>query len=139
EIIREGPPRGGREAGAWLADHPWGSPRPRVNPDGPFVLHVGAGGRAKRWPLERWIDLATRLFTRGPVVLLAGHVEREQFSAEERSRFERRGGQILDTLAALADATRAARLFIGCDSGPTHLAAQLGVPTLALFGPIDPA
>ena len=29
--------------------------------------------------------------------------------------------------------------FVGCDTGPTHLAAQLGVPTIALFGPTDPA
>lgn len=32
-----------------------------------------------------------------------------------------------------------ARMFIGADTGPAHLAAQLGIPTIALFGPTDPA
>ena len=41
----------------------------------------------------------------------------------------------LDELAAIL---RGARLVIACDSGPGHLAAQLGVPTLTLFGPGDP-
>jgi ADP-heptose:LPS heptosyltransferase len=41
-------------------------------------------------------------------------------------------------VAELADTIRPARLFIGADSGPTHLAAQLGVRTLGLFGPTDP-
>lgn len=41
--------------------------------------------------------------------------------------------------ASTARLARAAALFVGADTGPTHLAAALGVPTVALFGPTDPA
>lgn len=51
--------------------------------------------------------------------------------------FEDRGGVIPASLFDLAELVRSASLYIGHDTGPTHLAAQLGVPTLALFGPTD--
>ena len=43
------------------------------------------------------------------------------------------------TLGQLIALTRRVRLFVGGDSGPLHLAAALGVPVVALFGPTDPA
>jgi hypothetical protein len=46
---------------------------------------------------------------------------------------------MIDNLEELAAMLCGARAFVGADSGPAHLAAQLGVPTLALFGPTDPA
>ena len=57
---------------------------------------------------------------------------------EDRAAFERAGGRFLFSLDELAGVVRAARVFVGCDSGPTHLAAQMGVSTAALFGPTDP-
>ena len=44
----------------------------------------------------------------------------------------------MDSLEELGDRLARARLVIAGDSGPAHLAAQLGVPTLSLFGPGDP-
>jgi ADP-heptose:LPS heptosyltransferase len=94
----------------------------------------------KRWPLDRFLALADALAEQGdtPAPLLAGEVEAERFTAGERADFAAAGGNILTDLGALADELAAATLVVGNDSGPAHLSAQLGVPTLALFGPTDP-
>lgn len=118
----------------------------RSNPLGPIVLHVGAGSREKRWPIDRWSLLADRaarwtVASDAPsngVVVIAGEVEAEQFDRDERAAFSRLRGRFLTDLGSLAETLRAASLVIGHDSGPTHLAAQLGVRTVALFGPTDP-
>jgi hypothetical protein len=70
--------------------------------------------------------------------LVAGEVERDRFSRSERDVFLASGGVFSDDLGSLADLLRCARLVIAVDCGPAHLAAQLGVPTLSLFGPTDP-
>lgn len=112
---------------------------PAGDPDGPVTLHVGAGSASKRWPLARWLDLASRLRARGePATLLAGEVDMEQFSAAERAVFEGAGGRFALELEALAEALASSQLVVCADSGPGHLAAQMGVPTVSLFGPTDP-
>lgn len=110
----------------------------RDNAGGPVVLHVGAGSVAKRWPIERWAELGIRMRRVGRVEVIAGEVEAERFSDRERACFAGMGGRFVEGLDDLAAIVGAARVFIGCDSGPTHLAAQLGVATVALFGPTDP-
>ena len=114
---------------------------------GPVVLSVGAGGRHKRWPLDRWSQLTDRLHAlpNSPrVQIIAGPVEDEQFSKKERAAFNdlvRKGhwSGTINRLSDLANALRLARFVISADSGPAHVAAQLGIRTLALFGPTDPA
>lgn len=111
-------------------------PALRENRRGPVVMHVGAGAEEKRWPLERWVHLAERIGTRAK--LLAGEVERERFSEWERRAFHEAGGVFVDTLAALGGELRLARVVVCGDSGPGHLAAQLGVRVVSLFGPGNP-
>lgn len=136
-VLHEPPPTGGDELVALVRDHPVAAPPPRLNPEGPVVLHVGAGSEAKRWRMERWAELALRL--EGCTVrLIAGEVERERLSPSERALFESLGGRWIDTLRALADELRVAGLVVACDSGPGHLAAQIGVRVVSLFGPTDP-
>ncbi|MFG0330001.1 MAG: glycosyltransferase family 9 protein [Phycisphaerales bacterium] len=118
-----------------LEEAAW-QPERRPNTTGPIVFHVGAGSNAKRWPLERSIALASSLDD--PVIMIAGEVERERFTDHERESFIEIGGQFLDDLDALAGTLSEARTVIGFDSGPTHLAAQLGLRTVALFGPTEP-
>ncbi len=123
-------------------------PVPAVNPcdPGAIVMHVGAGSEAKRWPLERWLALASLIqgepgrprHASRSVRLIAGEVEREQLSAADQQTFTKAGGEFLFKLDDLAAAIRSARIFIAADSGPGHLAAQLGVPTISLVGPTDP-
>ncbi|MDP8980211.1 MAG: hypothetical protein M3O35_06435 [Acidobacteriota bacterium] len=90
-----------------------------------IVIHPFSGSARKNWPLDRYRDLAARLPFRvewcaGPNEDLAGAV-----------RFE--------NLYDLAGWLASARLYIGNDSGITHLAAAAGAPVLALFGATDPA
>lgn len=106
----------------------------RSNPRGHVLCHVGAGSETKRWPLDRFGSLTRGLVDR----FIAGEVEAERFTARERDMFRGLGGTILRDLDELAATLRGARLVIACDSGPGHLAAQIGVPTLSLFGPTDP-
>jgi ADP-heptose:LPS heptosyltransferase len=115
-------------------------PSPRCNPHGAAIFHVGAGGESKRWPLDRWLALADRFAQHGRrVELIAGEVEHERFSSTERQAFAAAHGRFIDSLDVLERTLTSAMFFIGADTGPTHLAAQLGIPTLALFGPTDPA
>lgn len=115
-------------------------PTIRRNPAGPIVIHPGSGGREKCWPAERFDQLIDHLRHRGlPVVLVIGEAERERFDSPLLQRW----GERLDlrqprSLVELGDLIDSARLFIGNDAGPTHLAGQLGIPTVALFGPSDP-
>jgi ADP-heptose:LPS heptosyltransferase len=72
----------------------------------------------------------------GVVVLLLGPVEEERGGVHElRQHCLVAGGLSLSQAAALLAASD---VYLGNDSGITHLAAALGVPTVALFGPSDP-
>jgi ADP-heptose:LPS heptosyltransferase len=73
------------------------------------------------------------------VIVLAGEVEAERFTRDDHRLFDQIGGRMCTNTLDLAELLREASLVIGADTGPTHLAAQLGVPTLALFGPTDPS
>lgn len=116
-----------------------GTTHPRSNPDGPVIIHAGAGSPAKRWPVERIIALIDQCAKADVATqLIAGEVEAERFSPGDRQHFSEAGGQVLTTLDELHHQLLAARAFVGADTGPTHLSAQLGLPTLALFGPTDP-
>lgn len=84
------------------------------------VIHPFSGSRKKNWPLERYRELTSRLPY--PVEWTAGPEE----DLPEAVRFE--------DLGSLAAWIAGARLYIGNDSGITHLAAAVGVRTLALFG-----
>ncbi len=90
-----------------------------------IVIHPFSGSARKNWPLPHFRQLAHML--RLPVDWIAGPEE----ECEGARRFE--------SLYGLAQWLAGARLYIGNDSGITHLAAALGVPTLVLFGPTDPA
>jgi ADP-heptose:LPS heptosyltransferase len=121
-------------------DRPAIAVEPRANPSGPVLLHVGAGSPAKQWPLPSWWEVAGRLGSEGiPTKVLAGEAEAERWSPQVLTGFTRSGGVVLTTLESLEAELRAARAFAAADTGSSHLAAQLGVPTLTLFGPTDPA
>lgn len=112
-----------------------------------ILFHVGAGSREKTWEIARWIELADAVRagreSHGPeqavrVVLVAGEAEAERFSANERSAFTSAGGIFLTRLDELCDHVESADAVVAADTGAGHLAAQMGVRTLSLFGPTDP-
>jgi heptosyltransferase III len=93
--------------------------------DGGFaVIHPFSGSAKKCWPLERYGELASRLGM--PVRWCAGPEE----TLEDAVR--------IADLYELAGWLATARVYIGNDSGVTHLAAAVGTPVVALFGPTDP-
>ena len=89
------------------------------------VIHPFSGSVRKNWPLERYRELAQRLQI--PVRWCAGP---EEYLAQAVR---------MENLYQLACWLGTARLYIGNDSGITHLAAAAGVPVVAIFGPSDPA
>lgn len=110
-------------------------PPPRPLRGERWALHAGAGGLAKQWPLDRWIILARSI----PSTLLAGEAERERWTSTQHAAFLDAGGIFLESLDHLADTLLASRGLIAADCGPAHLAAQLALPVISLFGPTDPA
>jgi heptosyltransferase III len=109
-----------------------------LGPDRPILIHPGAGAVWKRWPPDQFAHVARRLRDAGrPVALLAGPADR----AAVHAVLARIDLPVLENLPprALAAVLSHADLYIGNDSGVTHLAALAGAPTLALFGPTDPA
>jgi ADP-heptose:LPS heptosyltransferase len=98
----------------------------RPVPAGDFVvIHPFSGSARKNWPLERYRELAQRLAM--PVRWCAG--PEEQLDNAVR----------IDNLFELACWLATARVYIGNDSGITHLAAAVDIPVVAIFGPTDPA
>lgn len=113
-----------------------------LNP--PIAMHPGSNDESRRWPPSAFADLITQLLRRGcPVLLIAGGAE-EYLVKEIQKRISRRVNQDLFSLLVgapileVARRIKQSRCFIGNDSGITHLAGQLGVPTIALFGPSNP-
>lgn len=109
-----------------------------------IALHPGSGGAAKRWPLERFFDLAGLLKRdRDPfVVLITGPAEDDAFKGRVESFSRGRKGVLHfrdPALSAAAALLSLCGLFIGNDSGIAHLAAAAGCGVVALFGPTDPA
>ncbi|UCG96920.1 MAG: lipopolysaccharide heptosyltransferase I [Burkholderiales bacterium] len=118
-----------------IAGSPWADATSR-----PFaVLLTNASRASKRWPDERWRDVAQALHGRGlRALLFAGS------AAEEADTRARAAGMAdawvaprcgLDTVAA---ALARARVVVGLDTGLSHLAAALGAPTVGIFCDYDP-
>ena len=111
--------------------------RALVAPDGhvsPFIAFFVGGHGAKRWPSERWIDLASRVAADGGrVALFAGPEEAASVPAL-RSALDGRAvvvePQPLRTFAAVLGA---AALVVTPDSGPMHLAVAVGTPVVAVL------
>lgn len=116
---------------------PGGLPaRPPQAHAGAIALHPGSGSPRKNWPLERWQELARHLRRMRPAAelwIISGEAEPEGLLAE----FGRPVRNL--PLPDLAETLARCRLFVGHDSGVSHLAAACGVPGVLLFGPTDPA
>jgi ADP-heptose:LPS heptosyltransferase len=98
-----------------------------------LAVHVGAGTSAKRWPTSHWRDLIGRFIAEGWRVIMVGGPDDVSIagSIEPHPR-------LLDWTGLLAVTETAALLeradfFIGSDSGPAHIAASAGIPSLVLF------
>ncbi len=119
-----------------------------VGPRRPLLGLLPGGGRnpgtvmlIKRWPAERYGELARRLIgaTKG-TLLVMGSPDEQELCDEVTAA----AGEGAYSLCGRTDLTMLAAILARCqvvvanDSGPLHIAAALGVPTVALFGPTDP-
>lgn len=110
------------------------------NANGPVVLlNPGAGWGAKQWPVERYGEVAANLAKDGCTVLVNYGPGEEQLAHTVESTSSGSAKGVCCSIAELIALTRRSKLFIGGDTGPLHLAAALGVPVVAIFGPTDPA
>jgi len=99
----------------------------------PVVLHPGSGSEKKNWPIARFLQLSRWFLDRGETVAwVLGPAEERLIVPDGLMAW--RSLPLADLAARLARS----RLFVGNDSGITHLAAAAGTPTVALFGDSDP-
>lgn len=113
------------------------------SPQPVIAIHPGSGSARKNWPLENWTNLGRWLRSRklgARLLLVGGEADGPQLDALAAAW---RG---LDVLVAcdlplphLGAVLASCRLFLGHDSGVSHLAAAAGAPCVLLFGPTDPA
>ena len=108
-----------------------------------IAIHPGSGSPRKNWPLENWAALGTSLLaheSQPRLLLIGGEADHAQTSALTAAWGGARVRVARDLpLPHLAALLTRCSLFLGHDSGISHLAAAAGAPCLLLFGPTDPA
>ncbi len=103
------------------------------------ILNPGAGWGAKRWPAERFGLVAQELAKDGLCSLVNYGPGEEELAVAVESASNGAARRVSCSVAELITLTRQARLFIGGDTGPLHMAAALKIPVVAIFGPTNPA
>lgn len=119
---------------------PPGEPKPGL-PAHYVMASPRAGWVAKQWPLEHYAALANLLWRRRRIPLLIDCAPHDEEAAASVARQAEPGAVVLHPsgIEEMIAATRRAAAVVGLDSGPLHLAAALGKPGVAIFGPTDPA
>jgi len=104
------------------------------------ILHPGSGSKKKVWPLDKFLNLAHTLQDHlgSKILVVLGPAE----GIEVQRAFEGMGPNSIIlarnlTLLQLASVMEGCWFFIGNDSGISHMAAALGLPTIVIFGPTD--
>ena len=103
----------------------------------PVAVHPGSGSPSKNWPVERFVDILRRLrANHSEVVAILGEADVAEAAVLAR---ELPDLPVLEglTLVELAATLAECRAYLGNDSGITHVAAAVGLPVTALFGPSD--
>jgi heptosyltransferase-3 len=153
------PPPGGPHAALWLAEsvaalgvqpatpppllvaseaeaeqaRPW---LERLGPDF-LAVHPGSGSPRKNWPAQRFAALAELLSARRPWLLIEGPADAEAAAPAALLPSVVRARELPPRV--LGAVLARAGLYVGNDSGISHLAAAWGAPVVTLFGPTDPA
>jgi len=126
------------------ADHAFAAEFLETHRAAPLIaLHPGSGSPRKNWPVENWASLGASLLEREPqlrLLLIGGEADHAQIGALTSAWG---GARVLVArdfpLPHLAALLARCSLFLGHDTGISHLAAAVGAPCLLLFGPTDPA
>ena len=104
------------------------------------VIQPGSGALKKCWHMDNFLTIAKELGSQGTkVMFLLGPVELEKFSTAKIKKIKSAAKCLKELpISQVLKLLSCADIFIGNDSGITHLAAMLGVRTIALFGPTKP-
>jgi ADP-heptose:LPS heptosyltransferase len=104
-----------------------------------FAVHLFSGDEKKDWPLAKWEEILEKRSGSAKFVLICG--PNEEFRLEPLRPVLGKKSIVLmkaPTLAQMKAVLAQAKLFIGPDSGPGHVAAALGTPVVSLFGNTQP-
>ncbi|HWS16822.1 MAG TPA: glycosyltransferase family 9 protein [Candidatus Elarobacter sp.] len=102
------------------------------------IVNPGAGWGAKRWPPERFGEVARALAAHNIKTLVNASADESELACTVVRASGGNAFELRCTIGQLIALTRRARIFVGGDTGPLHLAAALEIPVVGLFGPTDP-
>jgi len=113
----------------------------------PVILIPGARWDTKRWPIERYTDIARKLLERNELVVLLGSPDEKKLcdqmvaslTNQQATTTNLRNLAGTTSLAEMIALLDRAKLVIGNDSGPLHVAVALNKPTVSIYGPTSPA
>jgi ADP-heptose:LPS heptosyltransferase len=117
---------------------PWPAPTVAV---GATLLHPGAASPARRWPAERWAQVARAELAAGRGVAITGDQGERPLALRIAAAAGVDARRVLagrTGVAELAAAVAAAARVVCGDTGVAHLATAFGVPSVVLFGPVPP-
>ena len=124
----------GLQPGPLIYPLPPAAPSSRERPS--ILIHPGSGSPWKNWPLANWLRVAREIPTTPTFILGEAETARWDAAGEATAGFATLRNRTLEELITeLSDC----RLFLGHDSGISHLAAGCGARCVLLFGPTDPA
>ena len=105
-----------------------------------IIMNPGGGWRSKCWPQENYAALIRQLASIrcDPILLTGSPSEEPMIGGILQSAGTQRARYMPTTLVQFIALARRARLFIGGDTGPLHLAAAVGTPIVGIYGPTDP-
>jgi ADP-heptose:LPS heptosyltransferase len=106
------------------------------------VVHPGAAQVSRRWPPERWAQVARALVVAGHDVRLTGGSDEQAVAAQVAGLAGIPGEHVLagrTDLMTLSSLVAHARLVVSADTGVAHLATAFATPSVVLFGPNPPA
>jgi ADP-heptose:LPS heptosyltransferase len=103
-----------------------------------LAIHPGSGSERKNWPLAAWLGLMQKVLaeTSWKLLVIGGEADGQKLEAIRKVLPPERGMILRNVpLVTVAQALQRADLFLGHDSGVSHLASAVGVPSVLMWGP----
>lgn len=107
-----------------------------------LAIHPGSGSESKNWPISSWVNLIQELVakTSWQILIVGGEAEGKKLETLQKVLPAERGRILRNApLTSLAQVLKGCELFLGHDSGISHLAAALDVPCVLIWGPSNQA
>jgi heptosyltransferase-1 len=103
------------------------------------ILAIGANWPNKCWPVSHFAELADRLYEDGIIPVVIGGAKESTAYCEMKAMMRIPPVNLISktSLKQLAYLIKSSKAFVGGDTGPMHLAAAIGTPVVALYGPTD--